>query len=69
MLEGDRLIGRIDARTDRDTDSLAVRAFWPEAGVRMGQGRVRRLEAELDRIATFAGVGKVTMADGWQVTP
>ena len=69
VLEGDRLIGRIDARTDRDTDSLAVRAFWPEAGVRMGQGRVRRLEAELDRIATFAGVGKVTMADGWLVTP
>ena len=65
VLEGTRLIGRIDVKADRDGDRLAVRAFWAEAGVKMTQGRLSRLESELDRRASFAGVSGVTFAADW----
>lgn len=64
VLEGDRLIGRLDAKV---TDgALAVRAFWPEPGVRLGAQRQQRLEAELDRLARFAGAETVRLAPDWQ---
>jgi len=69
VLEGERVIGRIDMRAYRDRDALVVRAFWPEARVRMGRGRVGRLEAELDRLAVLAGVGSVAFGDGWLRAP
>lgn len=65
VLEGARLIGRIDVRAERDSDRLAVRAFWAEAGVKMTQARLSRLEAELHRMADFAGVSGVTFAADW----
>ena len=66
VLEGDRLIGRIDVKAFRDALSLRVKAFWPEAGVKLGAGRKTRLEAELDRLARFAGCDRVEFLDGWQ---
>lgn len=69
VLEGDRLVGRIDAKADRQASSLAVRAFWPERGVAMGAGRQRRLEAELDRLARFSGCDRVDFAPGWRRDP
>ena len=65
VLEGDRLIGRLDARARRAEGALAVRAFWPEPGVAMGRGRSDRLMAELDRLARFAGCDRVEPAPGW----
>ena len=69
VLEGDRLVGRIDAKADRQAATLAVRAFWPECGVAMGAGRRRRLEAELDRLARFSGCDRVEFAAGWLRAP
>lgn len=66
VLEGARLVGRIDAKAFRDAGVLRVRAFWPEAGIALGAGRLRRLEAELDRLARFAGCDRVEFSDGWQ---
>lgn len=65
VLEGDQLIGRIDVKAERPEGVLAVRAFWPEVGVGMGQRRTARLLAELDRVAGFAGCGRVEVAEGW----
>ena len=65
ILEGDRLIGRIDAKAFRDASTLRIRALWPEAGVKFGSGRMQRLEAELDRLARFAGCERVAFLDGW----
>lgn len=62
VMEGDRLIGRIDMRADRSAATLAVRAFWPEAEVTMGKGRQARVAAELGRVARLAGCEAVT---GW----
>ncbi len=65
VLEGARVIGRIDMKAHRDAAALRVRAFWPERGTRWGAGRQQRLEAELDRMARFAGCDRVEWADGW----
>ena len=66
VLEGDRLVGRIDVKAFRDAGALRVKAFWPEAGVRLTKARRAKLEAELDRLARFAGCGRVEFLDGWE---
>jgi uncharacterized protein YcaQ len=63
VLQGDRLIGRLDAR--RVGAALVVRAFWPEAGVRMGKARCAGLEAELSRVKPLAGVERITWSPEW----
>ncbi len=65
LLEGARIVGRIDMKARRGADILQVRALWPEPGVPFGKGRTARLEAELDRVARFAGVGRVAFDDLW----
>ncbi len=66
LLEGDRLIGRIDMKADRKRGTLDVRKLWLEPGVRPSAGRIDKLIAELDRLARFAGVEQVVLMDGWQ---
>lgn len=63
VMQGDRLIGRID--TKRDADATLVTAFWPEKGVAMGKARITSLKAEVDRVATFVGSESVNWAEGW----
>jgi uncharacterized protein YcaQ len=66
LLEGDRLVGRADIQADRTADALRVAALWWEPGLRRSKLRQRRLEAELERLARFAGVSRVVFADGWE---
>jgi len=65
VLQGARLVGRIDAKAQRDTATLAVRAFWPEPGAGMGRARQAALDAELSRLADFAGCTRVDYLPGW----
>lgn len=65
VLRGETMVGRIDARADRQIDRLVVRAFWPEPGVRVSAALLSALEAELERLRRFAGVGGVEFQDGW----
>ena len=65
LLEGSRLIGRIDMKADKAAGVLTVTALWPEDGVNMGKGRQARLMAELERAARFAGCGSIAFATGW----
>jgi uncharacterized protein YcaQ len=69
LLEGDRLIGRIDMAADRARDALVVTALWPEPGIGLGRGRMDRLQAELDRLRRFAGLARVAMKDGYLREP
>jgi len=62
LLEGQRLIGRIDMK--RIDDALTVLGIWLEPGVDMGIGRRKALEAELDRHRRFIGASSVRFADG-----
>ena len=63
VLQGTRVIGRIDAK--RQDKTLAVRAFWPEQGVRMGKARVAGLFTELERVRQLAGVDDVAQSPDW----
>lgn len=65
LLEGDRLIGRIDMKADRKNGTLEVRRLWLEKGVRASTGRLEKLDAELNRLAKFTGVERVCYLDGW----
>ncbi|VDC25266.1 winged helix-turn-helix domain-containing protein [Pseudogemmobacter humi] len=69
LLEGDRLIGRLDAKAHRDAGALRVSGFWPEPGIRLGAGRRTRLEAEMDRLARFSGCDRVEFLPGWDRGP
>ena len=59
ILEGDRLVGRADLKTDRQTGVLNLQGLWWERGVRDGAGRRDALAAELSRLARFVGVEAV----------
>ncbi|EPX78971.1 winged helix-turn-helix domain-containing protein [Litoreibacter arenae] len=65
VLEGDRIIGRIDMKADRARNTMAVRAFWPEAGVRMGSGRIKALTTAIGRSAKLAAVADIEFAADW----
>jgi len=65
VLQGDRLIGRIDMKAFRAEDRLHIHAFWPETGIRASKGRLQKLEAELNRVARFAGCANVTFETDW----
>lgn len=69
LLEGDRLIGRLDMKTDRERDALAVSAFWPERRLRLTGPRLKKLEAELDRLRRFTGCANLLFENGWQRPP
>lgn len=63
VIEGAHMIGRIDMR--RTDGALVVRGFWPESGVKMGVGRLKAMQAELERAAAFGGCSAVSYDDGW----
>lgn len=65
ILEGDRLVGRIDMKAERVADRLHVRALWPEGKTTFGAPRMAKLAASLDRTARLAGVSAVTFETGW----
>lgn len=62
LLEGDRFIGRIEAKADRAKATLEIIALWREASVKWTAPRARKLEAELERFARFAGLDSVSWA-------
>ena len=63
VIEGAQMIGRIDMK--REGTVLNVRAFWPQSGIRMGQGRIAKLEAEITRAARFGGCTDVQYGADW----
>jgi uncharacterized protein len=65
VLEGARLIGRIDVKAFRDDSVLRVKGFWPEVGISLTAARLMRLEAELTRWSAFANCDRVEFQDGW----
>ena len=59
LLEGDRMVGRIEVTSDRKTDTLTVENLWSEPGVRASKARCRKLDAELARLARLVGATEV----------
>jgi len=64
ILEGNRLIGRVDMKCHRDVGSLTVTGLWLEPGVKLSKRRTAKLEAELDRYRRFTGCAHVVWTGG-----
>lgn len=65
LLEGDRLVGRVDMKAFRDQDVLRVKALWPERGVRWTPARAKAFETEVQRLTKLAGVSTVEFDNNW----
>jgi len=64
ILEGNRLIGRIDMKCQRDAAKLTVAGLWLEPGIRLSKQRKAKLDAELDRYRRFTASNQVVWAGG-----
>jgi uncharacterized protein YcaQ len=69
VLQGERLVGRVDAKAFRQDSTLRVRAWWPEPGLRPSAARLEALGAALERLAAFSGCDRVEFAPDWQRDP
>jgi uncharacterized protein YcaQ len=58
LLEGDRFVGRLEARAARSAGELQATRLWVEPGVRWSGARQAGLAAELARLARLAGCGE-----------
>lgn len=61
LLDGNRLVGRVDAKADRSRDALAVRQIWHEDNVMLDKAFQQRQSAALADLARFGGVSTVEM--------
>ena len=53
MLEGDRFVGRIEAKADRKKGCINVENIWWEKGVKATRARLNKLDSELERMGRF----------------
>ena len=59
ILEGDRLVGRIEVKAERKRGVLSVIDIWPEPGVKWGKSRWSKLDGELERLGRFVDCATV----------
>ncbi|MGH2491946.1 MAG: winged helix-turn-helix domain-containing protein [Candidatus Limnocylindria bacterium] len=64
ILRGDKLIGRIDPRADRDEETLVVNAIHLEPGVKRDRATGRAIARALDDLAQFTGMSRVGVPTG-----
>ncbi|MEO0974964.1 MAG: crosslink repair DNA glycosylase YcaQ family protein, partial [Pseudomonadota bacterium] len=65
LLEGDRFVGRLEAKADRKAGELRVLNFWQEPKAKWTPRRFEKLSAELTRFARLASVRTIV----WEVKP
>jgi uncharacterized protein YcaQ len=63
ILEGDRLIGRLDPKFERREGVLRVNRVYWEPGVRVTSRRRKELEKALARLAGFIGAERITSSE------
>lgn len=61
ILEGDRLVGRLDPKFHRDRGTLEIRKVWWEPGVKVTRKRATSLEREVDLFARQLGAERWTL--------
>jgi len=59
ILEGDRLVGRLDPKLHRDRGLLEIKGLWWEPGIRPTKARKRALDEALQRMARFANAEEI----------
>lgn len=63
LLEGDRFVGRIEAKANRKAGELKVLRVWKEPRVKWTPARHSKLDAELARLARFTDLETVLWSD------
>lgn len=69
LLEGERMIGRLDMKAERADDVLSLKALWPEPGIEFGKGRMARLGGALERVRKLVGLSAVRRHKRWLREP
>ena len=59
LLEGKRLVGRLDPKFHRDRGLLEVRGLWWEPGIKPTKIRMKKLREALERLAAFLGAREI----------
>ena len=65
VLEGERLVGRVDPKFERSEGALKIRRVFWEPDARPTRARVRGLEEAAERLARFLGAGRVEWPGGF----
>ena len=63
ILEGDRLVGRLDPKLHRDRSHLEIKGIWWEAG-QASRPRRQQAEAAVDALARFVGAAEFSIKSG-----
>jgi uncharacterized protein YcaQ len=61
ILEGDRLVGRLDPKMHRDRGFLEVRKIWWEPSINLTKTRARKLEEAIARLARLVGANNFSL--------
>jgi len=64
ILEGERLVGRLDPKLHRDRGVLEVKGLWWEPGIKPTKARLRGLEEALARLADLTAAEGIAWARG-----
>ena len=56
ILQGDRLIGRLDPKLHRDREQLEIKGLWWEPKVKVTKARRKELQSAVESLAQFVGV-------------
>jgi uncharacterized protein YcaQ len=59
ILEGEKLVGRLDPRHDRDNSTLVVEGVWWERGIKPTAARKRKLHNALEVLARQIGAERI----------
>jgi uncharacterized protein YcaQ len=62
ILEGDRLVGRLDPKFERRDGLLNIRQVYWEPGIRVTRQRLRELERAVERLAQFIGAQRIALS-------
>lgn len=63
ILEGEKIVGRLDPKFHRDQGLLEIKGLWWEPGVKANKARKKALEAALERLAAFIGAAEIQVSE------
>ena len=63
ILEGEKIVGRLDPKFHRNQSLLEIKGLWWEPGVKATKARKKALEAAIERLANFIGATEVRISE------